>query len=196
MRVGVMGGTFDPPHNGHLAFAHAAISELKLDEVIFVPANRNPLKDRGSIASAKHRLAMVQAMIDPETNLSACDLEIQKGGMSYAVETMTELSIAYPGEYWFLVGFDALKDFSNWKQPQRLLRLCRLGVALRPPATKENLLVRISKEIIERIDLVPMPAMDVSSSSIRNNLIGGRPASKDLPKTVNNYIHSHNLYNP
>ena len=108
MKTGVLGGTFDPPHYGHLELAKAAKAQLGLDEVMFVPANRNPLKTRKT-ASAKHRLRMVELEIEDEEGLSVSDIEITRGGPSYAVDTLEELKMVRPGEYWFIVGADALE---------------------------------------------------------------------------------------
>src|SRR5688572_22898053 len=146
MRIGILGGTFDPPHSGHLTFAQAALETLDLDEVIFMPAHRNPQKRNRSVASARQRLDMVRRLVGSHPNLSVSDLEITRGGPSYSVETMAELQHARPAEYWFLVGADALKGFPTWKQPQRLMKMCRLGVALRPPTTKMQVLASIPEE--------------------------------------------------
>src|SRR5438045_2029390 len=117
MRIGILGGTFDPPHLGHLALANAAREHLKLDEVIFMPASRNPIK-KGTQTPPKQRLEMVKRTVEGHPGLAYSDLEITRGGPSYAVDTLTELSFAKPAEYWFLVGADALKDLPTWKQPE------------------------------------------------------------------------------
>jgi len=99
MRIGVLGGSFDPPHRGHLAMAKVALEQLELDEVVFVPANRNPLKDRPVSASGKQRLSMVAAMIADEPQMSVSDMELTRGGLSYAIDTIQELQMVRPGEY-------------------------------------------------------------------------------------------------
>src|ERR1041384_5745403 len=102
MKIGILGGTFDPPHNGHLAFAEAAVQTLELDEVLFIPANRNPLKPEKRQASAKDRLEMVRLMVEGKPQMAVSDIEIRRGGPSYAVETLDELHFVSPAEYWFL----------------------------------------------------------------------------------------------
>lgn len=164
-----MGGTFDPPHLGHLEFAKAAQEKLELDEVIFLPAHRNPLKS-SSHSPAKQRLEMVQRMIAGEPKMSASDIEITRGGPSYMVETLMELQMVRPGDYWLLMGADALKQYESWKNPRKIVKLCRIGVAVRPPANETDVMARLSPEMKERVDLVPMRPMEISSTDIRDRL--------------------------
>lgn len=193
MKIGVLGGTFDPPHGGHLALAKAAIAHLELDEVLFMPANRNPNK-RPPVAAAKQRLAMVRLMLQDEPLMAVSDLEIARGGPSYAVDTMEQLQFARPAEYWFLVGSDAVRDLSKWKQPSKLLHLCRLAVTVRLPSNEPEVLARATPEVASRMDLFPMPAMDVSSSEIRNKIEIDSPTSPYLDARVKQYIETHKLY--
>ncbi len=194
MKIGVLGGTFDPPHAGHLALAKAAIEALELDEVLFVPTNRNPLKRKFKTAPARHRQAMVQELIKDEPKMALCDIEILRGGMSYAVDTMTELTIAKPAEYWFIIGADAALTLTEWKQPQRLVRLCRLGVALRPPGTEANLMIRIPAEFRDHIDIIPMKPIELSATELRNRLAAGLSPGPNLPQAVRAYIQQNKLY--
>ena len=195
MKVGVLGGTFDPPHFGHLALAHAAIEALELDEVLFVPTNRNPLKLGVKTTSGRHRLGMLQALIAKEAKMGVCDVEVIRGGFSYAVETLTELTVAQPGDYWFLVGADAASHIEEWKQPQRLLKLCRLGVVVRPPVDEPTLLRRIPDSFHDRIDMIPMATLDISATDIRDRIHGGLPTARLLPESVYAYIKQNHLYN-
>ena len=194
MKIGVLGGTFDPPHAGHLALAKAAIEALDLDEVLFVPTNRNPLKRKFKTAPAKHRLAMVQALVKDEPKMAVCDIEVLRGGMSYAVETMTELTIAQPGEYWFIVGADVVLNLDEWKQPLRLLRLCRLAVALRPGTTESNFMIRVPAEFREGIDMIPIKPIELSATELRNRLAAGLSPGPNLPQAVRAYIQQNKLY--
>lgn len=194
MRIGILGGTFDPPHNGHLGFAEAALETLQLDEVLFIPANRNPLKTERRQASAKDRLAMVQLMAEGKPNMAVSDIEIARGGPSYAVETLDELQFVRPAEYWFLVGADAVKHLESWKNPERLVRLCRLGVALRTPETQEDVLSRLKPGFADKIDFIPMKPIDVSSTEVRLRLGRKQSVTPWLDPAVLNYIHDHKLY--
>ena len=193
MRIGILGGTFDPPHIAHLALAQSALEQLQLDEIIFMPVAKNPLKHK-PIASAKQRLAMIELLIQHETRMAVSNLEMVRGGQSYAVDTLEELSVAQPAEYWFLVGADALKELKQWKNPDRLLKLCRLAVAVRPPQTETEVRARISDEYRDRIDLINMAAMDVASFEIRDRLARNKPLGDMVPEPVLDYIRQNELY--
>jgi len=193
LRIGVLGGTFDPPHNAHLSLAHAAIDQLSLDELIFMPVSRNPLKHK-PIASPKQRLEMTEMLIADEPKMAVSNLEIVRGGQSYAVDSLDELHVAKPGEYWFVVGADALKDLKQWKNPDKLLRLCRLAVAMRPPQTEADVRSRIPEEYKDRIDIVKMEAMNIASFDIRDRLERNKPLAGMLPERILQYIRQNGLY--
>lgn len=194
MKIGIFGGTFDPPHQAHLKLAEAALRELGLDEVLFIPAHRNPHKTRGSVASARHRLEMVKLLIEENPQMAVSDLEVSRGGPSYAVETVRELQMARPADYWFLMGADAARDVATWKNAERLLQMCRLGIAIRPPMTEGGLLARLSEAVRGRVDLIRMPPMDLSASDLRNRLAAGQPVRPWIPSNVLDYIELHGLY--
>lgn len=194
MRIGILGGTFDPPHAGHLALARAALEQLELDEVLFLPANRNPLKSRKVVTPGKHRLGMVEALIRNEDKMAVSDMELTRGGTSYTVDTLGELQMIQPAEYWFLMGADSLRGLSEWKNPVRLLKLARVGVVLRPPISEEDVLARIPEEFRGRIDMVTMSPMDVSSTDLRSRLQRNQNVSAWLPQDVLRYISTHQLY--
>lgn len=193
MRIGILGGTFDPPHAGHLALAKAAIETLELDEVLFMPASRNPLKHK-PVASAKQRLAMTQVLIKDEPKMAVSDLEISRGGQSYAVETLEELQAVQPADYWFIVGADALKDLTQWKNPDRLLKLCRLAVAVRPPQTETMVRAHIPEEYRDRVDLLNMAPMEIASFDIRDRLARRRPVGSSFPAALLDYVEKNKLY--
>lgn len=193
MRIGILGGTFDPPHIAHLALARAALEQLELDELIFMPAARNPLKHK-PFTTAKQRMEMVTRLIEAESKMAVSNLEVSKGGRSYAVDTMEELQAAQPADYWFIVGADVLRDMDQWKQPQRLLKLCRLGVAVRPPQTETQVLAHLRSDIRERVDIIKMPPMEVASFDIRGRIFKGQPVAPTVPDRVLDYIRENNLY--
>ncbi len=195
MRIGIFGGTFDPPHNGHLALAQACMKELELDEVLFVPAAQNPLKATGPRASAHDRLAMLGLMVAAVDNMGILDIELQKGGRSYTVDTLGDLQMVQPADYWFLLGADALKGLASWKNPEKLLRLCRLGVVLRPSQADADVVARFSEPYRDRVDLVRMPPVDVSSTELRNRLAQGKSIAPYVPQAVLAYIEEKGLYN-
>jgi nicotinate-nucleotide adenylyltransferase len=194
MKIGILGGTFDPPHTGHLALARAAMEQLELDEVLLLPANRNPLKETRPVASGRERLEMTQRLVQDEPNMGVSDQEITRGGPSYSVDTVTELYMARPADYWFLIGADALKTVPEWKNVAKMLRMCRLGVAVRPPMTDHDVMARAPTEFRDRIDVVKMKPMDVSSTEIRRRIGEGRPVSAWLPPPVLKYVEEKRLY--
>lgn len=194
MKIGVLGGTFDPPHFGHLALARAALTGLELDEILFVPAYKNPNKRQKS-SPAKHRLAMLRLFLEGEADMAVSDLEIIRRGPSYALDTMLELQAAQPADYWFILGADALRDLPNWKQPEKLLRLCRIGVTVRPPYDEKLVLAKLPAELRDRIDLFPMPPKEISATDVRNRISAGLSASLFVAPQVLQYISAHDLYN-
>jgi nicotinate-nucleotide adenylyltransferase len=194
MRIGILGGTFDPPHFGHLAIIEAAIQSLDLDEVIILPANTNPFKQGKPAVHPKQRLEMVNLLAKKNPKVATSDMEITRGGLSYTVDTLGELQMVHPGEYWFILGADALKGFPNWKNPQRILRLCRLAVAARPPVAEEDLLRGLPDEVREKVDLIQMPPQEISSSEIRERLLRKMPIEKLTTPEIVDYIKKNKLY--
>ena len=170
MKIGVLGGTFDPPHIGHVAIAKAAMASFGLDEVLFMPASRNPLKKAPKGTPARHRLEMVKLLIQDEEKMAVSDLEVTRGGVSYSVDTMAELQMVQPAEYWFLLGSDALLNIATWKQPERLVRLCKLGLVARGTRVMEDVLLRVPPSLKDHVAVIEVPLIDVSSSDLRNKM--------------------------
>lgn len=195
MRIGVLGGTFDPPHRGHLQLALSAADQLELDEVIFMPANRNPMKRReDGGASAKQRLEMVRLLVDHDPRFSVSDLEQTRGGASYTYDTFFELQMVRPADYWFILGADSLRSLPEWKSPEKLIKLTRLAVAVRPPLTPHDAITRIPEDYRAAVDVVQMPAMAISSSDIRERFRRGHSAGDTLLPEVLDYIRRNGLY--
>ncbi|MDR3688977.1 MAG: nicotinate-nucleotide adenylyltransferase [Fimbriimonas sp.] len=194
MKIGILGGTFDPPHNGHLSLAQFAMRELQLDEVIFLPANRNPMKSGKIQAPAKHRLGMIDRLIQTQPGMSYSDMEITRGGPSYAVDTLAELQMVRPAEYWFLMGVDALRGIGGWKSPSRLMKLCRIAVAVRPPHIVHDVLARLPEEFRGKVDILEMPPMEISSTDIRDRMHRGQNVSPWMSAEVLQYIQANRLY--
>lgn len=193
MKYAIFGGSFDPPHLGHLEMAQAVRDVLQLDEVVFVPNNRNPLKPKAS-ADAKARLEMVSLLIDGEEGLSVSDIETSRPGRSYSVDTVEEFQMVRPGEIWFVIGTDALESILSWKKPERLVRLCRLAVVTRPGKEYEKIKSNLPDWVKEQIDMVPMAPNKTSSSFVREEI--ARKGTPDLwldPK-VWEYISERGLY--
>lgn len=194
MRIGFLGGTFDPPHIGHLALAGAALDQLGLDEVMFVPAGRNPFKMALRPSPAQVRLAMIEQAIADEPRFSVSDIEITRPGPSYTVDTLEELAMARPAEYWVLLGADVLVSFTNWKLPHRILQLARLGVADRPPTTRQSLEPLLADWVAEKVDWIAAELPDISATQIRSMIPKGKRVDRWLPPGVARYIADHALY--
>lgn len=193
MKYGIFGGTFDPPHIGHMGIARAALDQLGLDEVIWIPANKNPMKTRKS-SSAKDRLVMCRLATESEPGMAVSDIDVSRGGPSYLIDTLKELHRVLPGEYWFILGADALETFPTWKNPEDVLRLCKLAFVSRPGIDDHTVLSRVGTSVRERIDTIQAPHCTVSSSFIRD-CIRRRERYDDLvTPSVYEYINQHRLY--
>jgi nicotinate-nucleotide adenylyltransferase len=196
-RIGVFGGTFDPIHIGHLVIAEILQFDLELDTVLFLPAGRPPHKPDQVLAADEHRLSMLEIATADSKRFEISSVDLERSGDSYTATTLEILSAAYgdTGELYFLMGQDSLRDFPTWKNPDKIARLARLGVALRPH-------VDVAVEAIEnavpdasgRIHLIDVPLIDVSSRIIRHNIRSGRPFRFQVPHGVANYIDENGLY--
>lgn len=194
MRIGILGGTFDPPHFGHMALAKAAQAALDLEEVIWMPAFQNPLKTKYKAAPAKHRLEMVRLAVADEPAMAVSDSEISRRGPSYTVDTISELQYVNPAEYWLIVGADALRSLEKWKQPERLLKMCRIAAAIRPPINPVETLLLLHPDMRPMIDLIEMKPMECSATEVRNTLAKGKSVDRWVSKPVIKYIEEHKLY--
>jgi len=191
VRIGVFGGTFDPPHVGHLLLASDARDALDLDRLIFVPTSTQPLKASApAIASARDRLEMVGLAVADDANYQVDDTEINRKGLSYTVETLEHLSGHFPGAQLFLLlGQDALDSFQQWKNPGRIRELATLAVMQRggskgsPVETSASGVVAVSTRRV-----------DVSSTEIRERLRAGKSIKGFVPESVERFIDARGLY--
>lgn len=193
MKYGLLGGTFDPPHNGHLEVARTVRESLSLDEVILIPANRNPLKDRKA-SSVKDRMRMVELAVADEPGLCVSDIETSRGGSSFTIDTVEELRMVQNGDYWFLMGGDSLQHIMDWKEPEKLISLCRLAVVQREGHDVSRIIRELPKDFSYAIDVVPMPAMAVSSSKIREDVMRDVSVEHLVKPAVWEYIKNSGLY--
>jgi nicotinate-nucleotide adenylyltransferase len=194
MKIGILGGTFDPPHFGHLALANAALDQLELDEVMFLPANTNPFKQGKRSSPAKVRFEMTQLLVQNAPKMAVSDMEITRGGVSYTIDTIGELQMVQPAEYWIILGADSLKGFESWKNPQRILRAARLAVTARLPIVRSELLRTVPEDFHSRIDIVEMDSMPQSSTEIRDRVQRNLPIQSYTPPLVVDYIKRNKLY--
>jgi nicotinate-nucleotide adenylyltransferase len=195
MRVGVLGGTFDPIHLGHLAAAQAAQDCAQLDKVLIMPSAQPPHRP-GAIASAEERLAMCRLAVEGRPNLEVSDVEVRHGGRSYTVETLVELKRLLPDDDLFLIlGWDAAALFATWREPARVLSLASVIVIGRPgmpPPGAEQL--SAAGLDLERTVLCLRPTPDISGSALRRAIAAGKPVADELPPAVETFIASHALY--
>ena len=189
-RIGIFGGSFDPVHNAHVALARHALAELRLDELLWVPAGQTWQKQR-QLTPAVHREAMLRLAIADEPRFVLSTIETTRSGPSYTLDTVRTLQAARPGVQWFLIiGQDQYAGLHTWHDWQALLGLVTLAIADRPDAaaTVDPQVARAAFEA------VMLPKMDVSSTDIRARLNGGRSISDLVPAPVARYIAQHRLY--
>ena len=201
-RIGILGGTFDPPHLGHLLIAETARVVLNLESVLFIPAGEPWLKSGQRITPASHRLRMVQAAVADNPAFCVCDCEVRRSGASYTVDTLRELRRSFPddADLYFIVGSDVLDQFHRWKEPDAILDLCRLAVIERPggPAAGVATLAERFPEAMAAgaVVSVPGPRVDFSASELRRTLSAGLSVRYQVPDAVEGYIRQHQLYRP
>jgi nicotinate-nucleotide adenylyltransferase len=189
-RIGIFGGSFDPVHNAHLALARLVLSELKLDELRWVPVGKPWQKSR-RITSAAHREAMVRLAIEGEPRFVLDRIELDRSGPSYSLDTVRSLQAAQPDANWFLViGQDQYAGFHTWHGWQELLSRVTIAVANRPDA---NALIDPQVLAVAH-EAVQLPMMDVSSTDIRERLRHALPIDDLVPPSVARYIDQHHLY--
>ena len=198
MKTGILGGTFDPVHTGHMVVADVVREELGLTEVVFVPAGEPWFKAGASVLPAEHRLNMVHLAIAGKYYFKASAMEIERKGPTYSVDTMAEMrrEIEDNDELFFIIGWDNLMELPRWHQPERLISLCRLvavprvGFPVPDLASIEASIPGISQRVI----MLDKPQIDISASVIRQRVRQGLSISHLVPEAVEKYIKEHNLY--
>jgi nicotinate-nucleotide adenylyltransferase len=200
MRLGILGGSFDPVHLGHLVMAETCRERLRLDEVWFVPAGHPPHKTDRELAPAKARADMLEFALAGVSEFLISDIELKKDTTSYTVETLeTLVSEDSRRELFLLIGADSLHDFPSWKEPQRITQLAQVVAVNRgrqdPPALDE-LEEKLGPDAVDRIQIVNMPGIDLASTDIRHRVRSGHSIRFLVPKAVEAYIHEHKVYGP
>jgi nicotinate-nucleotide adenylyltransferase len=193
LRLGILGGTFDPVHLGHLILAETAREENSLDRVLFIPTGLPWRKSGRNIAPAEHRLAMLRLAIEGNDSFEISTVEVDRGGPSYTADTLEELGDTYPGaDFFFIMGEDSLADLPNWRRPQRIVELATLLVAGRggaegPPGSAPP-------GLEARVEWLRMPLVQISATDIRERVRRGRSVRYFVPAAVEEYIREHGLY--
>lgn len=197
--TGILGGTFDPIHNGHIKLARNAKSQFGLDEIWFVPAPIPPHKNGHHITDIRHRLNMVHLAIDSLPGFFCSEIELDREGASYTFETLQSLTDSYPGHrFSFIMGADSLYEIETWKNPGVIMRLCRLLVAARDYEIAGKDLHDEARRLRDlygaRIGFVSDETVDISSSRLREMLRNRKNIVKYVPPAVGEYILKHDLY--
>ncbi len=200
MKVGVLGGTFDPPHLGHLILAQEALQALGLSKVLFVPAGEPWRKAGRELSPRAARLAMARLAVEDNPALAVSTVEVDRPGPSYTADTLAQLrdEAGSETEWFFIMGADSLADFPHWHEPQRILQVARLAVAERPPldneALEESLPEELAETLRERVLWLKMPLIEISASTVRERVRRGLSIRYWTPQAVEEYIRSHGLY--
>ena len=200
MRVGIFGGSFDPIHQGHLILAEQCRQQAELDQVLFIPNAQSPHKQNGACASDRQRVEMVDLAIGGNPAFLRSSIEIERGGVSYTVDTLKQLADENPeNELFFLMGADSLNSFDTWKDPAEILQLATPLVVPRPgqgevdlkklaPLTDEKKLATIEQLTIDS------PLIEISSSNIRQQIQSGKSIRYQTSRAVEKYIETQKIY--
>lgn len=195
MRLGILGGTFDPIHMGHLAAARAAMECADLDRIVFIPSAQPPHRAMAT-APAVDRLAMTTLAMQGETGFEVSDVEVSRGGTSYTADTLGDLHREHPADDLFLIlGWDAARLFRTWHEPDRVSSLASVVIVDRPGLgpVKASELAGLGLDPA-RVVTCHVATPDVSASALRRAIAAGRPVSGQLPLSVERYIAEHRLY--
>jgi len=197
VRVGVLGGTFDPIHIAHLVIAEESRARLNLDEVLFVPAGTPPHKLNKHITAVEHRLAMIQLAIASNPYFVLSRLDIDRPAPSYSVDTIEALRRQLGPQVliYFIIGMDSLSEMPTWHEPERLVALCEFAVINRPGYQVDlSQLETALPGVVPRVTFVPAPEISVSSSDIQHRVQMGFPIKYQVLPAVEDYIYQHRLY--
>ncbi len=198
MNIGVLGGTFDPIHSGHLILAEEVRARLNLAEILFVPAGQPWMKVDGPISPAEHRVEMVRLAIADKPCFKLSTMEIERAGSTYTIDTIAKLKaqLGSEDELFFILGWDNLAELPRWRQSSRLITMCRLVAVPRPgyPLPDLKTLGAGIPGLSQRVTLMDRPEIDISASAIRDRVARGLSIHRLVPEPVERYIKEHKLY--
>ncbi|QPK94460.1 nicotinate-nucleotide adenylyltransferase [Actinomyces sp. zg-332] len=187
-RIGIMGGTFDPIHHGHLVAASEVQDVFNLDEVIFVPTCVQPFKKDRDLTLAEHRYLMTTIATASNSKFSVSRVDIERGGITYTIDTLKDLRKLYPkAEFFFITGADALETIFNWKNSDELFDLATFVGVTRPNHD-------IDSQMLDKVSIVEVPAMAISSTDCRQRVRENKPIWYLVPEGVVQYIGKYHLY--
>lgn len=196
-KIGIMGGTFDPIHYGHLLIAQSAAEEFALDRVLFLPTGKSPHKSENHVTNKNLRCEMVQIAIKENSNFSISTLEAENTEVNYTYHTLQKLKQIYrETHFYFIMGEDSLDDFSTWKNPKEICRLATILVAVRNEGGHEiENKIKAAKELYQAdMYMLHAPNFSVSSREIRERIRNGKSVHYMLPQEVENFIRQYSLY--
>ncbi|MDH7577214.1 MAG: nicotinate-nucleotide adenylyltransferase [Bacillota bacterium] len=195
-RIGIMGGTFDPIHYGHLVTAEAAREKYRLQRVIFVPSGHPPHKDPGTVTDFWHRYLMVILAVVSNPYFEVSRLEYERGGVTYTIDTVREFRHRYgtDTELFFITGADAILEIFTWKQSEELLAMCRFIAATRPGYDLGQLNSLLGEFYQGAVSVLEIPVLSISSSDLRRRVKMGLSLKYLVPEGVEFYIEQHGLY--
>ena len=195
MAIGIMGGSFNPIHYGHLFAAEEARVSFGMRKVVFVPTGYPYYKEVCDIAPKEDRYVMVIIATVDNDRFEVSRIEIDKEGPTYSIDTVAEIKRQYPGEdVFFITGLDAVEELPTWKEPDRLLSLCRFIAVTRPGYDAHRLQEKLPHSYLERIELLFIPGLTISSTDIRRRVKNGRSIRYMVPPLVESYIFKKGLY--
>jgi nicotinate-nucleotide adenylyltransferase len=196
MRLGILGGTFDPPHFGHLQMAEAALQQLHLDMVLFAPAGVQPLRQNEQHTAPEHRARMVELALANQLQFELSRIDLDRPGPHYTVDLIALVQQQHlRATLWFIMGEDSLADLLRWRDPARLIALARLAILHRPGHAPDWLTLETAlPDLRSRIDWIEHAAIDISATDIRQRVRAGLPIDQLVPQTVADYIIAHGLY--
>jgi nicotinate-nucleotide adenylyltransferase len=196
MKLGILGGTFDPPHFGHLRMADAALAQLRLDKVLFVPAGVQPLRQHESHTPPRLRAQMVELAIAGCAQFELSRLDLDRPGPHYTVDLLALAHTHYPeAALWFIMGEDSLADLLRWREPARLITLARLAVLRRPGFEPDwTVLDHALPDLRQHVDWIAHAEIDIAAHTIRRRVKDGLPIEQLVPKAVADFIAEQHLY--
>jgi len=190
-KLGVLGGTFDPIHMGHLVLAEQAREQFQLEQVIFIPSASPPHKTEQELSLAIHRFEMTKLSLEGNRYFSVSDIELKRKGLSYTVETLRELKGLYKdSEIYFLTGSDVLDEITTWRDPEEIYKLAKIVIAVRPGFNKFDPEDHFAQKSI----IAKITGVDISSTQIREKVRNGESIKYLVPSKVEEYIKKKNLY--
>ena len=198
MKLGILGGTFDPVHIGHMIIAQEAAAVHSLDEVWFVPTGRPWMKEGTAVSEADHRVAMLRLALECSPGFRVSTVEVDRPGLTYTLDTLTALleGEAKDASLFFILGMDSLETLHRWKEPERLFDLCTLVAVSRPGHMEfdRSSLDRISADASGKVVFLEGPDIGISGEEIRRRVRHGLPITYWVPAEVEGYIQEHGLY--